>query len=121
MKRNDKILIGGALLLAAFSYLVIFWLSGEKGGQAVVFVDKEQTAAYDLGIDGSYEIQTERGRNLLVNKDGKAKMKEADCPDGLCVKQKAIDKKGETIVCLPHRVVVEIQSDQEQELDAVTK
>jgi hypothetical protein len=36
-------------------------------------------------------------------------MKDADCPDKLCEKTGKISKNGETIVCLPHRVVVEIQ------------
>ena len=35
-------------------------------------------------------------------------MTDADCPDKLCVKTGRISKTGETIVCLPHRVVVEI-------------
>ena len=48
-------------------------------------------------------------------------MIEADCPDRLCVKQKAICKNGETIVCLPHKVVVEIRSQEENLLDGQTK
>ena len=33
----------------------------------------------------------------------------AQCPDHLCMKQKAIDEKG-TIVCLPTKVVIEGES-----------
>ena len=46
--------------------------------------------------------------NLLVIKDGKADVTEADCPDKLCVHQKAISKTNETIVCLPNKVVVQV-------------
>ena len=44
--------------------------------------------------------------------DGKADMKDADCPDRLCVKQKAISRQNENIVCLPNKIVVTvIESD----------
>ena len=35
-------------------------------------------------------------------------MKDADCPDRLCVKQGSISKNGESIVCLPHKVIVTV-------------
>lgn len=47
----------------------------------------------------------------------------ADCKDQICADHKAIEKSGETIVCLPHKVVIEIRSEdgKEQELDGVTQ
>ena len=53
-------------------------------------------------------------------------MTEADCPDKICVNTGKISKIGETIVCLPHRVVVEIQgevsqSDSDDSIDSVVK
>lgn len=61
-------------------------------------------------------------RNLLVIKDGKASMKEADCPDKICVAHKPICKKGETIVCLPHKVVVEVRGeDHHDDIDAIAR
>ena len=53
-------------------------------------------------------------------KDGEADMISADCPDKLCVHQKAISKDGESIICLPNQVVVEIESSESSEYDAVT-
>ena len=48
-------------------------------------------------------------------------MIEADCRDQLCVNQKAISADGESIICLPNKIVVEVESDKESELDAVMK
>lgn len=123
MKRNDKLLILAALIIAGIVFVWTQWLQKEEGARAVVYVDKEEYASYSLEQDGEYEIQTERGKNLLIIQDGKADITEADCPDELCVKQKSIQKNGETIVCLPHRMVVEIVSDsgEETEIDGVTK
>jgi len=33
---------------------------------------------------------------------------EADCPDKICVKHTNIKNAGETIICLPHKLVIEI-------------
>ncbi|KAI4447103.1 hypothetical protein C823_001622 [Eubacterium plexicaudatum ASF492] len=45
----------------------------------------------------------------------------ADCPDQLCVHQKAISGQGETIVCLPNKIVVEIAEGEDADLDAISR
>ena len=49
--------------------------------------------------------------NTLEIRDGCADMTDADCPDKICVNQKAVSRPGETIVCLPNKVVVEVEAD----------
>jgi len=46
---------------------------------------------------------------------------DADCPDRLCVKQRAISKQGETIVCLPHRLIVKIEGGDAPDVDGVVR
>ena len=46
-----------------------------------------------------------------------ADMKEADCPDKLCVHQKAISAENESIVCLPNRVVVTVTNSKKEGMD----
>ncbi len=41
-------------------------------------------------------------------------MDKADCPDKLCVKQGKISKSGESIICLPHKVVVKISAEERE-------
>ena len=52
-------------------------------------------------------------------------MSEADCPDKLCKNMGTIDKKGESIICLPHQVVVEITDDKsggkKENVDVIAK
>ena len=56
----------------------------------------------------------------MVIEDNKAFMKDANCPDKICEGHSKISYKGETIVCLPHKVVIEIVTeDSENELDVV--
>ena len=77
----------------------------------------------NLDTNGTFTVRTDLGTNVIEIKDGKVYVSEADCPDKLCVKQGPISKAGETIVCLPHKLVVRITSNDfndEPTYDAVT-
>ncbi|MCR4991648.1 MAG: NusG domain II-containing protein [Lachnospiraceae bacterium] len=54
------------------------------------------------------EIPGKVGKCILILSDGKANMESADCPNQICVHHSAISHTGETIVCLPNRVVIEV-------------
>ena len=82
-----------------------------------VKVDGKVTGTYPLAKD--QKIRINGGTNILTIKNGKAKMTDADCPDQLCVHQKAASKNHESIICLPNKVVVEVDGSEESEFDAV--
>ena len=48
-------------------------------------------------------------------------MKEAGRPDKLCVKQGEISKAGESIICLPNRIIVSVEGGEESGIDATAK
>ncbi len=124
IKKQDILLILFflAAVLAAFLWL---WQGRESGKTVEISVDGKITAVYSLSKDRQITITGTGGSNVLTIKEGKARMTKADCPDGTCVKHKAVGRIGETIVCLPHKVVVEVAGDQEefwqkQEYDGIT-
>ena len=48
-------------------------------------------------------------------------MEEADCPDGYCEEQGKINNRTQTIVCLPHKLVVKIKTENDDSvIDDVT-
>ena len=65
-------------------------------------------------------ITTPNGHNTIVIKDASIAVTDADCPDQLCVRQRSISKNGESIICLPHKLVITIDSPEESDIDAVT-
>lgn len=121
MKRGDFFLIGGVLILA----LGLFgWrlFSQEEGSQVVVRIDGQITAEYSLTEDRTVILNgCDGGNNTLEIADGTARMTEADCPDGLCVHQGEISYDGQTIVCLPHRIVVEIRGGENMDVDGLAR
>ena len=108
--RNDLIFIVAILALVAIGAAALFLLRGQ-GSAVRVEVDGTVIGTYPLSVDREVEIITgENGeeRNLLVIKDGKATVSTATCPDGICAAHKPISREGESIVCLPHKVVITV-------------
>ena len=68
------------------------------------------------------EIRQEDGSyNILRIRDGKAEITEASCPDKICVKHRPVHGQGESLVCLPNRLVVEIENGEDLGIDAGTR
>lgn len=118
LKKKDWILIIIIICVAACAYLSHLLLRDTGAGDVIVKVNGEITGTYDLSED--QEISINNGSNILVIKNGKADMIDADCPDQLCVHQKAISASGENIICLPNKIIVEVKSKTESQIDAVT-
>ena len=105
------------VIIAAAAFLIINFAVKKDGSYAVIKVDGNEIKTLDLN-SGETTIEVngyQGGVNKVVINDGKVSMTEADCPDELCVKTGKISRVGETIVCLPHRVVVEIKGSQDDD------
>lgn len=113
----------GFLLLAVAAAAVahILFLSPRSSGHVAritrdgVFVEE-----IDLSqVDEPYflVLEDERGKNTLQVERDRIRVSEADCPDQICVRQGFIVDGTVPIVCLPHRLMIEIGQDGEK-LDA---
>lgn len=112
VKKQDIYLV---LIFLIIGLAAFFWMTFQKkeGENVQVTVDGTVQGYYSLHKDDRIEINGDGWSNILTIQDGYAEMTEADCPDQICVRHKAISGIGETIVCLPHKVVVEVVSDDE--------
>lgn len=119
MKKNDLILVG-IILIIAIGALIYINATKESGDRVIVTVDGKFYQEYPLDKDGTYEIMgVGNSTNTLVIEDGHADVIDASCPDKLCVHQKNAEYNGESIICLPNKVVVEIKSDKESGIDSI--
>ncbi|MCR5482051.1 MAG: NusG domain II-containing protein [Clostridia bacterium] len=112
MRKADIVLIAAFIIIAAISGILLM-LFRSDGAYAVVTIDGEKVMSLPLDEDTKVLIGEGEKTNLLVIKDGKASIKEASCPDHICVRTGEICHEGETIVCLPHRLVVSISGGDE--------
>lgn len=112
--RNDILLIIFLCMTAVTMGYFLYFGNDSDGDirQICITVDGEIVGTYKFGTDEYMDYKTipiDTGNTVIIE-DGQVYMKEADCPDGLCVKQGSISKVGESIICLPHKLVVRIES-----------
>ncbi|MCI8632352.1 MAG: NusG domain II-containing protein [Lachnospiraceae bacterium] len=121
-KKADWILLGSLLAAGLLGGLLLF-LTSKTGQRVQVRVGGEIQAVYRLEEEGRYRIEgAEGGSNILVIQDGKAWVEEASCPDGLCMHMGKIMQQGQSIVCLPNQVIIEItEAGAEQKVDGVVR
>lgn len=120
MKKKDALLIGAVLFASAAGFLFLS-IAKQDGTKAVITVEGKEVWSGNLSKDAVYTAKSKNGFNVVRIRDGKVSVTEADCPDQICRKHKSVDKTGETIVCLPHKVVVEIKDGtKEKEYDGIT-
>jgi len=116
--RGDLLLAGGVLLAALICCLL--FRPGGAGAWAVVTVDGVETARYSLSEDRTVTIG-EGAYNVLEISHGAAAVVEANCGDHTCVRMGAISREGETIVCLPHRLIVRVEGGEAAPFDAAVR
>lgn len=77
---------------------------------ATVVIRGGEQNVYELPLsqNTTKSVTTDLGTNLIEIKDGRVHVEEADCPNQDCVHQGWIDAAGQQIVCLPHKLTVDI-------------
>ena len=113
-KKQDIIIYLTVLLLAGAAYLIHTGLHSRTGSIVRISTDGELIADYPLSRDLETTIGGYSGGNLkLVISGGAAYVESSSCPDKICVKHARISHTGESIICMPNRIVIEIISDDE--------
>lgn len=109
--RNTAIRDIVLILAIALVGLCLLFFNGRKtspGSSVVVEVDGKTVASYPLDTDGVFVLNG--GTNTLEIKDGRARISDADCPNMQCVRQGWISRGGQSIVCLPNKLIVTVTS-----------
>jgi hypothetical protein len=114
MKRGD-IWLAALLIIIVAALAIPRLMAGDEDGadgkryaQITVGGEPYRTIELTGAAEETILIETERGTNRLEIHDEGIEMHDADCPDQLCLSFGHITKRGDTIVCLPNRVLVEI-------------
>lgn len=118
--KKDLYLIGALLLVAAALWLGR-GLIQSKGAFVLVTVNGKELERYSLYEDAEIEIVSGEHRNHMIIKDGAAQITQADCPDKICVETGSISFSGQSIVCLPNKVIVEIIGGKGGDEDVVAR
>jgi hypothetical protein len=115
MKKGDKITaIVIACIIVISSIGVFAYMNIVKGSHHVAEIkqDGKVIRTIDLDkIDTAEEIKItyKDGYNIIRIEKGRIRIVDADCPDKLCVKTGWITESGQSVICLPHKLIIKIQ------------
>ena len=104
MKKGDFKILLICIALALLSFLALFLF--KEDGDSVV-ISKDNKVVFEGSISENREIDLDT--KPAVIKDGFVYMKDPSCKNQICVNTRKISSKGESIICLPNRVVIEIK------------
>lgn len=110
LKKRDGILIG-CFLFIGIIFLAYTYLHTSEEKNILVKVDGKCVKTFSIKDTVTYKITSEKGTNILRIAEGKVWLEDADCPDRVCVNTGKIKYPGQSIICLPHKVVIEIKED----------
>lgn len=118
MKKFDLIL--AALVVLSACTILAFQYKGRNSGEQYIeiTVDGDLYGTFSLDEDRTIRINE---TNRLIIRNGSAEMEWADCPDQICVDHSPVKYNGESIICLPNKVVVSVVSPEENKLDGIVQ
>ena len=123
MKSNKFwIAILSAILIVSIATAIM--LRQGAASRALVYQDGKLTESISLTtVAEPYNItvKSDTGMNVIAVESGRIRVTDADCADRQCVRQGWISGGVTPIVCLPHRLVIELERIETPEVDAVAR
>ncbi len=107
-----------SVLVASVTFILIFGSASSDTGLADIYRNGEHLAELDLSSPGE-SFRLEDGTVVAVDREG-VFVQTSVCSDGFCKRTGHINRSGQTIICLPERIVIRIRGNSSgSEVDAV--
>lgn len=125
MKKLDYVIIITLIIVSLLSSGIIIYSSAKNKYQSQyveisIGGDLYKKIPFDSSTEEKIDVKTDLGENLINISKGYVQILDADCPDKVCIRDGSISKPGQVLVCLPHKVVVEIKGIKTTETDDVS-
>lgn len=116
MKKWDKIIIAGLLVISFLPYLLFKVFLGGNADSVYAYITVDGEFYKEIPLTGQmsakeYVIHSSHGSNTIVVENESITVVEADCSDHICEQFGTISKPGEVIVCLPNQVYIEVKGN----------
>lgn len=115
--KGDIVLIMSLILISLMMF--VFSFSDSENLIAEIYVSGEKAHSIALSeVEESYTVN-ENYCQLLVEEDG-VSFVFSDCGDKFCIKRGKLKRPGDTMACVPEKVVVVLKSDKQNGIDGVS-
>ena len=102
------------LILVLFAVCGGFFLCRKLSGPGMtvrISVENQVIRELPLNKDTAFTVTNDYGTNTVIIEAGTVYVTDADCPDKICEDMGKISKPGETIICLPHKLIIEVSDE----------
>lgn len=127
MEKNQKKAIAfivGFLVLALVAWWIL-WNGKEVGTKVHIYQDGKEIKVISLDLVTKKEQFTVYGKqggyNVIEVENGKISIVKASCPDKICIETGCIQDDLVPIVCLPNKLMIKIEGEKENTMDAITR
>lgn len=120
MIKKADIILAAVLIIVGLAMSYILSFGQTVGSELLITCNGEKFGSYSLAEDREIVIDRNDHINKVTIKNGVVSMSFSDCHGQDCIHQGEIDKSGETVICLPNKVVLEINGG-ETEYDTLSK
>ncbi|MBQ0041582.1 MAG: NusG domain II-containing protein [Clostridiales bacterium] len=107
--RKADIILLIVLIIVGLASTAYVAMSRTGGDTVIIEQNGKMYAKYSLFEDRSVTIEGKHSTNIVTIKGGQVWMEESTCKNQVCVRHSKISAGGESIICLPNRVVVRVE------------
>lgn len=111
LTKADLILIFAVLIVSILSAISLLFFNLDNASGFEIRIDGKLHSTYSFSYlknGETIEIKTQYGYNKFLYENGSIRCIDTDCKDKLEIKAGAIHKTNQILVCLPHKLTVQI-------------
>lgn len=116
--KADLILMA-AIVIIGLGISIFLAAGSHQGNKVEITKDGKLWGTYSLDGEHKITIRDGKERNVVKISGGKVTMESANCKNQVCVHHSPVSRTGESIVCLPHKIVVSIKGE-DNEYDTIS-
>jgi len=113
MLKKADIILAAVLLITGFAMSYVLSFGQSAGTELLITCEGEKYASYSLLEDREIVVKQNGHTNKITIKQGTVSMVFSDCHGQDCIQQGTISETGESIICLPNKVVLEIKGGED--------
>ena len=117
----DRLLIVLLIVLGASSLFIVS-LFQAQGETVQIFQNNEIKFQFNLNEEKRFVIENQSGFIQIFIEDKKVWVNDSSCSAKICKKMGKISKTGQTIVCVPNKIFIQIVGkNKDKYIDAITQ